>query len=46
MHIAMEYMEQNNMEAAIEYFTKCLAKNNTDPFLYNEVAVYYYKKGL
>ncbi|CAO3614622.1 unnamed protein product [Mucor hiemalis] len=44
MNIAMEYMEQNNLPLAYDYFEKSLQKNTTDPFLHNEVAVYYYKK--
>lgn len=46
MNIAMEYMEQNLMDLAFEYFTKSLQKSNHDPFLFNELAVYYYKEGL
>lgn len=45
MQIAMEYMELNNMDAAYEYFNRSLGKNNNDPYLYNELGVYYYKKG-
>lgn len=43
MNIAREYMEQNNLSAAHEYFMLSLKKNQKDPYLLNEVAVYYYK---
>ncbi|KAG2190667.1 hypothetical protein INT46_003905 [Mucor plumbeus] len=46
MNIAMQYMEQNKMNLAFEYFSKSLHKCNHDPFLFNELAVYYYKQGL
>jgi anaphase-promoting complex subunit 6 len=46
MNIAMQYMEQNKMNLAIEYFTRSLHKSNQDPFLFNELAVYYYKTGM
>ncbi|KAG1474779.1 hypothetical protein G6F56_000148 [Rhizopus delemar] len=40
MYIAMEHMELGNMGLAREYFLKALEKNNTDPYLYNEFAIY------
>lgn len=46
MNIAMEYMQQNQLDLASKYFTDSLLKCQTDPFLHNEVAVCYYKKGL
>lgn len=46
MNIAMEYMEQNRTDLAFEYFTKSLQKSHQDPFLFNEIAVYYIREGL
>lgn len=43
MNIAMQFMEQNKLDAAYDYFMLSLEKNKTDPFLHNELAVYYYK---
>ncbi|KAF7725020.1 anaphase promoting complex subunit cdc16 [Apophysomyces ossiformis] len=45
MYIAMQYMEQSNMELAKEYLVKSMAKCSTDPFLLNEFGVYHYKMG-
>lgn len=46
MNIAMEYMEQDRRDLAFEYFSKSLQKSQQDPFLHNEIAVYYYQEGL
>ncbi|KAI9273191.1 hypothetical protein EDC94DRAFT_594146 [Helicostylum pulchrum] len=46
MNIAMEYMEQNRTDLAFEYFTKSLQKSHQDPFLFNEIAVYYYREAM
>lgn len=43
MYIAIQYMEQNELNSAHQYFKLSLEKNNSDPYLYNEFAVYYYK---
>ncbi|KAG1098287.1 hypothetical protein G6F42_018021 [Rhizopus arrhizus] len=46
MHIAMEYIKVSNTDLAFDFFEKSLQKCNHDPFLFNEIAVYYYKQGL
>ncbi|RCH88341.1 anaphase promoting complex subunit cdc16, partial [Rhizopus stolonifer] len=43
MNIAMEFMEQQKMQSALDYFNMALQICKRDPFLYNEIAVYYYK---
>ncbi|KAI8328940.1 hypothetical protein EDC96DRAFT_529990 [Choanephora cucurbitarum] len=44
MNIAMEYMEQQKMQLALNYFNLSLQICKRDPYLYNEVGVYYYKQ--
>ncbi|KAL9549646.1 hypothetical protein MBANPS3_005104 [Mucor bainieri] len=46
MHLALEYMKLGKLDLAFECFLSSLQKCDHDPFLYNEMAVYYCKQGL
>ncbi|KAI7869829.1 uncharacterized protein EV154DRAFT_126729 [Mucor mucedo] len=43
LNIGMEYMLQNQLEEASNYFARGLHKNQNDPVLHNEAAVCFYK---
>ncbi|KAI8144775.1 hypothetical protein BJV82DRAFT_606216 [Fennellomyces sp. T-0311] len=44
MYVGVQYMEQNMLDAGYDYFKKSAGKCASDPFLYNEIAAYYYQK--
>lgn len=46
MHLAMECMKLEKTDLAFHCFQRSLLKCNHDPFLFNEIAVYYYKQGM
>ncbi|KAJ8654393.1 hypothetical protein O0I10_009961 [Lichtheimia ornata] len=44
LYIGMEYMKQNLVDTAHEYYKKSLLKCTTDPYLMNEFCTLYYRK--
>jgi anaphase-promoting complex subunit 6 len=45
MYIAMQYMEQGRLDDALVYMEKSRKKCDHDPYLENELAMYYYRNG-
>ena len=44
LYIGMEYTKSNNLKTALLAFQEALNVSNSDPFVYNEIGVIYYKQ--